>query len=208
MAGLCLLWIAATCSKAICSNGGNDLFLLAARRKIPAQALALKKYRDGRLPVSSTSDNEDATAALGHSEELSVQNPVRDPIPEFHQRAEHGSKRPPSVNRQDTGDVFPDEPPGSNSRSKPEILQREVATRIIQSEPLSGDGERLTGCASNENVNWTGIAGDFREVAKVSHLRKAVREHRAREGIGFRKPGWPPAQTVPCNAGGLDARAH
>src|SRR5579885_1025915 len=52
------------------------------------------------------------TTTLGHSEELSVENAVRQPIPELSQRPEDGSKRPSSVNRQDTGDVFPHEPAG------------------------------------------------------------------------------------------------
>jgi hypothetical protein len=37
------------------------------------------------------SDKEDATAALGHSIELSVQNSVGDPIPEFSQRPDDGT---------------------------------------------------------------------------------------------------------------------
>jgi hypothetical protein len=37
------------------------------------------------------SDNEDSTTLLGHSEVLSVQNSVGDPIPEFAQRPEDGT---------------------------------------------------------------------------------------------------------------------
>ena len=37
------------------------------------------------------SDNEDATTLLGDAEELSVQNSVGDPIPEFSQRPEDGT---------------------------------------------------------------------------------------------------------------------
>jgi hypothetical protein len=56
------------------------------------------------------SDNEDATASLGYSEMLSVENSVGDPIPAFDQHPEEGSKRPSVVDRQDTGDVFPHHP--------------------------------------------------------------------------------------------------
>jgi hypothetical protein len=56
------------------------------------------------------SDNEDAAPSLGYSEKLSVQDSPRDPIPEFDQYAEEGSKRPSVVNRQDTGDVLPHHP--------------------------------------------------------------------------------------------------
>jgi len=96
--GLGLVIVRATCSNAVRSKGGNALARFAARRSIPAQALALKKYRRGTPPVSKMSDNEDAATSLGHSEVLSVQNSVREPIPEFPQRPEDGSKRPSSVN--------------------------------------------------------------------------------------------------------------
>jgi hypothetical protein len=60
---------------------------------MPLQAVALKKYRCGILPVSKMSDNEDATAALGNSKVVSVQNSVGEPIPELRQPSEEGSKR-------------------------------------------------------------------------------------------------------------------
>jgi hypothetical protein len=56
------------------------------------------------------SDNEDAPASLGYSEILSVKNSVGDPIPEFDQHPEEGSKRPSVVDRQDAGDVLPHQP--------------------------------------------------------------------------------------------------
>jgi hypothetical protein len=139
VAGLGLVVVRATRSNASSSKGGNDLLRFSARRRIPAQAFALKKYRSGSLPVSKMSDNEDSAATLGHSEELSVQNSICDPVPEFSHRPEHGSKRPSGVDRQNAGDVFPDEPSRSKASSKPEKCQREVATRVIQSKPLSGD---------------------------------------------------------------------
>jgi hypothetical protein len=56
------------------------------------------------------SDNEDAAPSLGYSEILSVQNSVGDPIPEFDQHPEEGSKRASVVDRQDAGDVLPHQP--------------------------------------------------------------------------------------------------
>jgi len=85
---------------------------------MPAQALALKKYRNGRSPVSKISHNEDATASLGDSEELSVQDSPGEPIPEFRQRPEEGAKVPSSRRRQDAGDVFPDDPAGTHEVNK------------------------------------------------------------------------------------------
>jgi hypothetical protein len=212
--GLALLGIAATCSKAVRSKGGNDLPRLSARRKMPAQAFALKKYRCGSLPRSKMSDNEDAAAALGHSEELSVQNPVRDPIPELDQRPEHGAKCPSSVNRQDTGDVFPYEPAWSEAFSQSEKLQRKVAARVIQSAPLSRDGEGDAGGSSDEKINGSccdapePVTTDGREIAKITNPWKTVRENGAREWIDLREPGWPPAQGFPGDCGGLYSRAN
>src|SRR5690606_21163623 len=81
------------CFKAI----GNSFPRFAARRRMPRQAVALKKNRCGTSPVSKVSDNEHTAASLGHSEVLSVKNPVGEPIPEFCQHPEEGSKIPSSV---------------------------------------------------------------------------------------------------------------
>jgi hypothetical protein len=59
--------------------------------------VALKKNRCGTSPVSKISDNEHTTAALGHSKVLSVKHSVGEPIPEFAQAPEYGTKVPSSV---------------------------------------------------------------------------------------------------------------
>jgi hypothetical protein len=64
---------------------------------MPAHARALKKNRCGTAPVSKISDNEHTTASLGHSEILSVQDSVSEPIPEFDQAPEYGTKVPSSA---------------------------------------------------------------------------------------------------------------
>ena len=92
MSSLSLVVVCTTCSNAVCSEGGNARPRFPARRKIPAQAFGLKKYRCGRSPVSKISDNEHTAAPLWHSEMLSVKNPVGEPIPEFCQPSEEGSK--------------------------------------------------------------------------------------------------------------------
>jgi hypothetical protein len=61
---------------------------------MPAHAVALKKNRCGRTPVSKVSDNKHTSASLGHSEVLSVKNSVCEPIPEFCHRPEEGTKVP------------------------------------------------------------------------------------------------------------------
>src|SRR3546814_17647761 len=92
------------------SANGNVFPRFSARRRMPEQAFALKKYRCGRSPVSKISDNEDATAPLGNSEVLSVENAVGEPIPEFAQRPEEGAKLPSAGAGQYARDVFPDRP--------------------------------------------------------------------------------------------------
>jgi hypothetical protein len=82
------------CSNAAFSAGGNALPLRSALLRIPAHAVGLKKNLCGSTPVSKTRDNEDSTAALRDSEVLSVQHSVSEPIPEFDQRPEEGTKVP------------------------------------------------------------------------------------------------------------------
>ena len=90
---------AATAFSATSSVGGRRRFLLDARRRIPRQALGLKKYFCRCSPgISKTSDNEDSTAALGDSEVLSVQHSPRDAIPDVNQRFDDGCHVPSSVN--------------------------------------------------------------------------------------------------------------
>src|SRR5579872_6423491 len=83
-----------TCLSAASKATGNVRCRFAARRRIPRQAVALKKNRCGISPVSKMSDNEDTTASLGYSKVSSVQNPVGPPVPELSQRPEEGTKVP------------------------------------------------------------------------------------------------------------------
>jgi hypothetical protein len=87
----------ATLINAASNAGGNALPRFPARRRIPLHAFALKKNLGGTLPLSKMSDNEHTTAALGHSEPLSVQDSVGPPIPQLPQRPEEGAKVPSSV---------------------------------------------------------------------------------------------------------------
>src|SRR6516164_2558886 len=103
------------------------------------------------------SDNEEAAAALGNSEILSVQNSVREPIPAFFQRPEDGAKVAPTAGRQQSRHIFKDDPSrtsssGSNSANKRKGEQRQVATRVIQAASLAGDRERLAGRAEDDDV--------------------------------------------------------
>lgn len=93
--GLVVVW--ATDSNACRREGGNSRSRAAARRRIPAAALGLKKYLGGTGRVSKTSDNEHTAAALGHSEVLSVKHPPDHAVPEFDQATDDDSEVTSSV---------------------------------------------------------------------------------------------------------------
>ena len=113
------------------SIGGSAFPRRSARRRMPAHAFGLKKNRCGTVCASSsTSDNEHTTAALGHSEVLSVQHSIGEPIPEFDQRPEEGAKSPSSVLRQNAGDVFPDDPARAKCCRQSDKLQREATASV------------------------------------------------------------------------------
>jgi hypothetical protein len=101
----CALDASAAASKAWCSVVGSSLPLRSARRRMPLQAFALKKYRGGTGPVSKMSDNEETPASLRDgawkavcSDKLSIQNSPPDvAIPAFDQAPEDGTKIPSAV---------------------------------------------------------------------------------------------------------------
>jgi len=127
----------------------------------------------GTSPVSKVSDNEHTAAALGHSEVLSVKNPVGDPIPEFAQHPEEGTKIFSSVAGQDTGDVFPDNPGWSKIICNSSINEHEISARVIKSFPKSRDAERLARCSSDQKVDCSGFNGPlliFRHVADFRYV--------------------------------------
>gem|GEM_PF-5846851 len=199
----------ATALSASAKGRGNALPRLAARRRIPRQAVALKKYRCGSSPVSKTSDNEHTTASLGYSKELSVKNSVGEPIPEFAQHPEEGSKILTLVARQDTGDVLPYQPLGAVLCSNGTKGKHEVATRVIQSLSKSCDAEGLAGGSSAKKVNC-----DIRpflvfgHIAPVGRVGVVVGEDCAGEGFDFAEGDGLPSDRVPSHACRLDAAAH
>ena len=80
---------------------------------MPAQALGLKKNRDGRSPISKMADNEDSTASLGHSEPLRVQYSPRHAVPQVIQVCEDGPEILSVVDGKEPRNVFADEPTGA-----------------------------------------------------------------------------------------------
>lgn len=189
---------------------GNARPLRAARARIPAQARALKKYRCGTLPGStSTADNEHALASLGQSEVLSVQDSVGPPIPELAQPSEEGTKGSPLVCRQDTGDILPNDPAGSEPVSKAKKLERQLTTRVIQAASESGEREGLAGSAPDENIDSCFITRlDLREVAEVRNTRPTLGKHAGRERGDLGEERVTPSERMPRERVGRDPAAH
>ena len=128
------------------------------------------------------SDNEDTAAALGYSEVLSVKHSVGPPVPEFAQRPEEGTKVPSSARRQDTGDVFPDDPARPVLVNHAEIDEGQVTARVSQSLSKTRDREGLAGRPADEQIDsdiWPLL--ELRHVAEVRHRRKMVLQYLARE---------------------------
>lgn len=91
---------------------------------IPSQALELKEYVGG-ASVSKMADNEHTAASLGHSEELRVQYPPRQTVPELVQRGQQASESLPALDRERSRDVLPHEPSRANLANASNVLEHE-----------------------------------------------------------------------------------
>src|SRR2546423_6366283 len=154
------------------------------------------------------SDNEHTLTSLGHSEVLSVQNPVGEPIPELCQPSEEGSKRPSFVNGQDTGHIFPNDPTGSISRSGIQKSEGKIATRSSHARSLSSDGEVLAGCSAHKNVDcacWPVFA--FIEVSVVGRIWPVVAQDSTGERLNLRDEGAMPGERSPRDGSRFNAAA-
>jgi hypothetical protein len=152
------------------------------------------------------SDNEHAAAALWNSKELSVKHSVGEPIPEFCQPSENGTKVPSSVRRQDAGDVLPHQPSGARAVSKLKKLECQVATVVGQPASKSSDRERLAGGSSDKKVNWAILIGsDGREVAMKGNIRIVMGQDGSRECLDFAKRCRPPSERMPRDSRRFDA---
>lgn len=136
MSALGVVDIAASVSAAQ-SAGGNTRPRLSARRRIPAQALRLKKNRRSTCPVSKICQNEDATPPLRNSEPLRIQHaPLNEPVraksssgvppppPRYvevdpNHFSNHASKVASAVFGEYAWDVFPECPSGAASLAGP-----------------------------------------------------------------------------------------
>jgi hypothetical protein len=202
--------VEAHASSTLRKRSGNVFPRRSARRRIPAHAFGLKKYRSGSGSGSKMSDNETTLAALGHSEELSVQHSPREAIPEL---AKGPEKAPEGVGAvgQNSGDVFPDEPPRAKRLSQSRKFKREVAALVSESASKPGDAEGLAGCSSDEEVD-AAIASsksicESDERAMIWNLGVARRKKLGGPRGDFGEPRGRPAERLPRDGSSLDARA-
>ena len=222
---------AATAASARCKAWGNSFPRFSARRRMPAQAVGLKKYRGAIGPVSSVEDNEHAAPPLRHSEPLRIKHgPLDEPLwTQDHalglpavggridvascQCANHDSKVSAAVCAERSGDVFPQEPAGAAMSSScienPRLMVEQRRPRAGQSGTLAGDGKVLARRAADDDVDRPErrnlLIGDLGHVAQVRNVRVMVREHGRRERIDLRERDRMPPERMPCDRTGFDA---
>ena len=155
------------------------------------------------------SDNEEATAALGDSEELSVKHSPCEMIPALGQRPDECPEVPSAVSRKSSGDIFPDDPHRENFRNNADKVHGQSATFIGKPTAFSCDAESLAGSPADHNVNCSKVPPlKLCHVAIVRHGRKAMRQNGGRKLLNFAEADRFPAKRPPCHAGGLDARTQ
>ena len=199
----------ATCCKTWRSIIGSSFPRFSARRKIPRQAFAVKQYRRRWSPISKVSDNDNTPPPLGHSVELSVKNAVGEPIPEFPQAPEEGTKGASFVDRQNAGDIFPNHPLRAKPVNKAQKFEGEISPLSSKAFSKAGDAEILAWGSANKNIDWFIVAlFDSGEVAVDGNARPAMFQDIAAWCFDFGKESRTPAERMPCDRRGFDSGTY
>lgn len=153
------------------------------------------------------SDKKDTAAALGYSEELSVQHSPRERIPAVFQQPEEGAKGSAPVLRQYSGDVLPENPSGLNLSNSPRVFEHEATTRVIQALAPPRDAERLARASADDEVALSTICTPIHpaNVAEVRNAGETLLQQLAAERIDLRKGDGLPSHRCPCDARRLDS---
>lgn len=120
---------------------------------MPAAAFADSQYLRGTGCVSKTSDNEDATATLGDSEESRVQYSPGDAIPELPQAQKYSREVSSVVGGKESGNILNDRPSWPQFGQHPLELKPETAALAPKTGPLAGHTEILAGEAAVDEIN-------------------------------------------------------
>jgi hypothetical protein len=125
---------------------------------MPCAARADRENRGGALGskmsvsvvrIASQTENEDPSSALGHSEELSVESPVRHAIPEFDHATDERRHVSPAMTGEESRYVFEGDRGRSVSLHKVEEGEGEPAPGSAPHPgSLTGDREVLAGEAA------------------------------------------------------------
>jgi len=118
---------------------------------MPVAAFGLKQYLDRSGRVSKTSGKEDATAPLGDSEELSIQNSPRHAVPEFIQVPEDGTEIASPVDRQEPRDILAEEPTGACLSHDPHDVPPQARAWVSHARATPRDRVALARPAEAEN---------------------------------------------------------
>jgi hypothetical protein len=185
----------ATACRARANCWGNSFPRLSARRRMPLQAFALKKYRCGTSPVSKMSDNEHTPSSLRDSPSKAVHSHV---LSVKHSPARtHTRVRPSLRGRHQNPVLLPTT--GRRGRS-PKPATRAYSgqrwqdrrgrgcPRVSQSLAKSSDRERLAGRSSDENIDsCIRPVLEFGHVSPIGNVGVMVGEHGRRKRLDFGK---------------------
>lgn len=153
---------------------------------MPAALRADRKYRSGALgcstsvrvgSIASQRKDEDASSPLRHSEEASVENPVRHAIPEVDHFTEETPKVSASIAGQESRDVFEEEGWGSVLFDEVEEDEGEDGSVAGETLSLACDGEVLAGEPAGPEVS-----------VKTSWLDPALARSASATGASFHHP--------------------
>ena len=136
------------------SSAGSVRPRFSARRRMPLAERADSEYLCGALGcktsvrvvrMASQAEDEDPSAALGHSEVASVENPKRPPIPEFPQATDERCHVSPAMTGEEARYVLEEDGGRSVSLHKGEEAECEDAALAGEPSAFAGDAEVLAG---------------------------------------------------------------
>jgi hypothetical protein len=159
---------------------------------MPLAAVALKQYGRNCSDIGSStsaSDEVHAPASLWYSKVLSVQHSPCALIPAVGQDLKERPEVAACVGRENARDVLPEQPTSAKAYAKPDELNGEVASWVIDPKTLAGDAERLAGSSSDDEINRSNVGCiQSREVIMQRNLWETMRQHGAGKRINLGKP--------------------
>lgn len=162
--------------------------------------------------VSKVSDNEHTLAPLGHAEELRVEYPPCQTVPERIQGLEQASEILPIRARERSRDVLPKKPTRHELTNRSNILPHETGLSF-EPGPRPGDAERLAGASTHNGIWPSGTLRkappiNLRYVPEVRHAGEPMAQDRLGELVHLAEADWVPPERAPRHRSGLYAAEH